>query len=155
MRWDVVVGWFVGLIPQREDGVEQLYQWRWKSVALGLVGLLFSLYAANLLPGLRPPYAMADTVRVNKGEMNDKFNQLSTSLGALQQQVGELVAQNKKNSIRLTNNDLIDARRYQCRAINSADKSALPFWTNRIQDLKLAYQRLTGATWEDIPCNSF
>lgn len=155
MRWDLLVVWFTGLIPQRDDDMDKMYQWRWKSVALGVIGLLLALYGANLLPGVPPPYAMADTVRVDKTEVNNKFNELKGSVSALKEQVDTLVRQNRDNQIRLANNDLLDARRYQCRAINSGDKSALPFWNNRISDLKLTYLQLTGSPWADLPCNSF
>jgi Spy/CpxP family protein refolding chaperone len=134
----------------------RLYNWRWKSVILGAIALGIATYAADFLPlGMSPPYAMADTTSKIQEEFQHKLDATNSKLDLTAAQIAQVQIQLKDGQIRQLNSDLIDARRYQCRSINSNDKSALPFWNSRLQVLKLAYEQLAGIAWPDLPCNSF
>lgn len=144
-----------GMIPQKDDDPLQMWEWRWKSVVLGLLALGLACYASNLVPMVPPPYAMASMVDVQNQLFQKKLDATNGKLDWLASQQTSANFQIKEGQVRSLNTDLIDARRYQCRGINSDDKGALPFWNERIQTLKLAYQQLAGARWPDLPCNSF
>ena len=150
-----VIKLLVGLIPQKDDDATKLYQWRWHSVALGLATLILTFYALGWIPGVPSPAAMAASVDELKKEFQGKLDTTNRKLDVVAQQLGTALQEQKNGQIRQLNSDLIDARRYQCRAINSADKSALPFWNSRLQELKLSYSQLAGQPWPDLPCNSF
>lgn len=147
---------FFGLIPPRDEDPVKLYSWRWKSVILGVIGLGIASYGADFFPlGLAPPYAMASTTDHIQDEFQRKLDDTNRKLDVTTAQVLQVQTQLKDGQIRQLNSDLIDARRYQCRSINSNDKSALPFWNSRLQALKLAYEQLAGIAWPDLPCDSF
>lgn len=146
---------FVELIPQKDDDAMALYRWRWKSVGLGLGCLVVALYAANWFPFLSPPYAMANAVEDAKKDLQAKIDQTNTKLDHVAGQTTFIQGQIKEGQIRQLNSDLIDARRYQCRAINTSDRSALPFWNQRTQELKYQYQNLANRDWPEMPCNTF
>lgn len=153
--WELLVRFFWGLVPQKDDDALKLYEWRWKSIGLGLAGLVIGIYAANWLPFAPSPYALAETVDLNKQDIQRQLNSMSGQVADLRGKVTVVISQQRDSQEHAMNNDLIDARRYQCRAVNSADHSALPFWNNRVQILKLQYQQLTGNSWPDMDCNSF
>lgn len=151
--WVVNLLW--GLIPQKDDDALRIWEWRWKSVVLGLLALGLACYASNLFPMVPPPYALAITVDKQNQLFQNKLDTANTKIDGVRTTVDTAMTQLKDGQIRSLNSDLIDARRYQCRGINSDDKGSLPFWNQRLQGLKLAYQRLAGETWPDLPCNSF
>lgn len=144
-----------GLIPQKDDDPVQMWEWRWKSVVLGLIALGLACYASNLFPMVAPPYAMASVVDAQNAAFQSKLDDTNKKVDGITGQLATVVTQQKISQIRGLNNDLIDARRYQCRIQNSDDKSALPFWNTRIQNLKLAYFTLAGDQWPDMDCKSF
>lgn len=152
---NLILGFFWGLVPQKDDDMVQIYQWRWKTLALGLMGLLLGLYAADLIPGIAPPYAMADVVIANKSDLQQQLSAQNSKLDDLSGKMSVVMAQLHDNQVHQINSDLMDARRYQCRAISSADKTALPFWTARIQELKYQFRALTSGDWFEQDCNTF
>jgi hypothetical protein len=144
-----------GLIPQKDDDPVQLWEWRWKSVVLGILALALACYSSNLIPWMPPPYALANTVIEAKADLQRKIDTTNGKVDTANEQLSQVASQLKDGQVRSLNSDLIDARRYQCRGINSDDKASLPFWNTRLQTLKLAYQRLAGESWPELPCNSF
>lgn len=156
MDWKkLIFRFFLGLIPRQDDDVVKMTKWRWRAVVLGLSGLVIACYGANFIPGLKPSYAMTGEVIANKNEITTRLDKTDKKVESIEKKVDGVIAQNKRRDIRDLNNDLLDARRFQCRAILSGDRSALPFWNNRITDLKFDYQALTGQPWSELACNSF
>lgn len=153
---DWIVKLFFGFIPQKDDDAMKQYFWRWKSAALTLIAIVVASYAASWLPQpLRPAYADTASIQSVQDDFQKKLDVTNDKLDATNVQVTALATQLKNGQVRSLNADLIDARRYQCRSINSNDKTALPFWNNRIQELKLAYQQLTNENWPSLDCKSF
>lgn len=155
MDLEVVGRFFWGLIPQKDDDAVKLWEWRWKSVFLGVATMGGVLYLGDWIPFVTTPLAKAETVRVAGVATDGKIDALSGQVQDLKGKVVAVLSQQKDAQIHQVTNDLIDARRYQCRAINSADGSARPFWNGRIASLKLQYQQLTGDSWSEQDCNSF
>lgn len=134
--------------PPKENDPMQLYVWQWKSIAIGATALCVASYAASFIPWVKPSYALSADMETMKNELQGKLDKTNKV-------VAEMSEQLKAGQIRSLNTDLIDARRNQCRGINSEDKSSLQFWNYRIQSLKLDYYLLTRSEWPDLPCNSF
>lgn len=133
----------------------KLWQWRCKSVCVGFVTLCMGAYAANFIPYVRPPYAMANDLEAVKLDLRSKMGTLTHKQDGIDQKLEAVMIEQRKSAVRDVRSQLIEATRYRCRAANTADHGALPFWTNRLQDLKLSYQQLTTEPWPDLDCNSF
>lgn len=133
----------------------RLWQWRWKSIGISFVLAALVFYSLGWIPGVDGPFAFAKTVQEQTQQFQKKIDDTNGKLDRVQNQLNTAMAQLKEGQVRQLNSDLIDARRYQCRGINSDDKAALPFWNSRLQDLKVAYFSLTGSVWPDLACNSF
>lgn len=137
----------------------QLYRWRWCSVALGVVTFAIVAYMMGWVPGIDSPVAMANTVQQQLVDVKKDFQQKSDAtnrkLDIVAKSLEKALQEQKNGQIRQLNSDLIDARRYQCRAIAANDDQAKPFWNRRLGELKLSYTQLSGEPWPDLPCNSF
>lgn len=145
----------LGLFPRDDDDMKKLYEWRWKSVFITFVSMVIGAYAASLLPFVKPPYAMANIVEQDKASFQTQLDTTNRKLDITAGQLNMVMQELKQGQIRSLNTDLIDARRYQCRAINSNDTVTLPFWTGRIETLKQSYHDLTGNPWPNLDCKSF
>lgn len=152
---DFLVRLIVGLIPPKDDDPMKVYIWRWKTIMLGFATLAIACYASNLIPFLKPPYAMANDVQASNVEVQRQIDQLTKKTEGTQLALDLALAQIKEGQVRSLTTDLIEATRYKCRAKNSDGGSSLPFWTRRWQDLKVAYYSLTGTLWPEVPCDSF
>ena len=156
MAWEkAAIDFFAGRIPQKDDDAVAMTKWRWKSVGLGVGTLILAAFAANLIPGVHPKYAMAEEVAAAKLAQDGKLDRFGKKLDKVNGQMADVLAQLHASAIRTTRTDLIEATRYNCRSKNSEDQGGRAFWTNRLQDLKLSYQQLTGENWPDLNCNTF
>lgn len=146
----------MGLVPQKDDDAMKIYSWRWKSVCLGVVSAIIATYAASWLPFVKPPYAMASALTDTKTDLQHELDTTNIQVAKINQQLAVVIVGQKSGQIRSLNNDLIDARRYQCRGeAAGGDRATLAFWGQRLQTLKLAYQDLAGEAWPDMDCKSF
>lgn len=147
-----------GLIPPKDNDPVKLYNWQWRSVALGLICLGIGLYAAKLVPGIHPAYALQTEVDNSNSGFQRQIDELKKGRIEMTDQINRLVAANKENQKQSLTTNLIEATRYKCRATvpgNAAGDGSKSFWTRRWQDLKLTYRELTGESWSDVPCDSF
>lgn len=150
-----VIDFFVGLVPAKDDDAMAIYSWRWKSLLLGVAALVLALYAGSFIPTFGPPYASAQTVIAVKVDFQTQIDTVNKKLDTQDGKITAMAAQQHDAQIRQLNTDLIDAKRYQCRAIDSTDKTSLPFWSSRLQDLRLTFFQLTNTRWFEPDCKTF
>jgi hypothetical protein len=150
-----LVDLLVGLIPQKDDDVNAMFRWRWCSVVMGVGTLVLVIYMLGWIPGVDSPVAMAKDVQTSKISFQGDLASTNAKVDKLSNQVTDAVGQLKDGQVRSLSTDLIEATRYKCRADKAPGDTSLPFWTARLQSLKIAYQNLVLAPWPDVPCSSF